>query len=201
MRGSAEVALQANPEPTARDALVECLEESERVLRMLNTLLDISEAEAGMMKLTCAQVDLERLLLDVVELYRYVAEDKQIRLEMDVLPGTQVKADAMRLSQVLANLLDNAIKYTPTGGCVALKAGSDSNGPFVRIRDTGQGIPEAEQGKIWDRLYRGDKSRSQRGLGLGLSLVKAVVEAHGGAVHVESREGQGATFTVRLPKV
>ena len=104
------------------------------------------------------------------------------------------------MRQVFANLLDNAIKYTPEGGQVTISVGEESGQAVARFRDNGIGIPAEEQHKIWSRLYRGDKSRSQRGLGLGLSLVKAVVEAHGGTVTVASQLDHGAEFTVRLPK-
>ena len=98
-----------------------------------------------------------------------------------------------------ANLLDNAIKYTPAGGRVEISAGREGGRAVLRVSDTGLGIPADELPRIWDRLFRGDRSRAERGLGLGLSLVKAVVEAHGGTVSVDSELGRGSTFTVSLP--
>jgi signal transduction histidine kinase len=103
------------------------------------------------------------------------------------------------MRQALANLLDNAIKYTPNGGQVTITVHSEGNQALIIFKDTGIGIPADEHDKIWSRLYRGDKSRSQRGLGLGLSLVKAIVEAHGGKVTVFSIPERGSEFTVRLP--
>jgi signal transduction histidine kinase len=103
------------------------------------------------------------------------------------------------MRQVLGNLLDNAIKYTPNGGRVEITANKTEEGVIVSVKDTGIGIPSGEIAKIWDRLYRGDQSRSQRGLGLGLSLVRAVVKAHGGKVDVQSEPGKGSIFTVFLP--
>jgi signal transduction histidine kinase len=107
--------------------------------------------------------------------------------------------DPDRMRQAFGNLLDNAIKYTGEGGTVTISAGRTDGQATVRFRDTGMGIPEAEQGRIWDRLYRGDKSRSQRGLGLGLSVVRAVVQAHHGAVTVTSKPGEGSEFSIVLP--
>ena len=102
------------------------------------------------------------------------------------------------MRQVFANLLDNAIKYTAPGGEVRINGRRTGSNVLVSFRDTGMGIPREEQDKIWERLYRGDKSRSQRGLGLGLSLVRAFVEAHGGRVEVESALGKGSEFKVWL---
>jgi signal transduction histidine kinase len=209
LRATAETALQPEAAPeAARDALVDCVEESERVLSMLNTLMDITEAETGMMKLRTEPADLAQLANEVVDLYQYVAEEKNVTLST-ILPShsdaqpsalnSHPSIDLARMRQVFANLLDNAIKYTPEGGRVSLTIRSEPGWAIAVFRDTGMGIPPEEQDKIWTRLYRGDKSRSQRGLGLGLSVVKAIVQAHGGQVTVSSRPDQGSEFTVRLP--
>jgi len=108
--------------------------------------------------------------------------------------------DRNRMRQVFANLLDNAIKYTPENGAITITVLEETGSVLVRFRDTGIGIAPEEHAKVWERLYRSDKSRSQRGLGLGLSLVKAVVEAHQGRVTLASQPGQGAEFIVTLPK-
>jgi signal transduction histidine kinase len=107
--------------------------------------------------------------------------------------------DPNRIQQALANLLDNAVKYTLEGGHISIDCNASAEQVRVTFKDDGIGIPASEQARIWDRLYRGDKSRTQRGLGLGLSLVKAVVEAHGGRVTVQSAEGAGSEFVVSLP--
>ncbi|MCX6914766.1 MAG: HAMP domain-containing sensor histidine kinase, partial [Verrucomicrobia bacterium] len=201
LRAIAEVALQPDADPaTAREALADCLEESERVVSMLNTLMDITEAEAGMMKLQREPADLCQLAREVVELYQYVAEEKKIAVRTELPAPCEASVDRTRMRQVFANLLDNAVKYTPAGGSVTISLRNGSDRAVAVFRDTGIGIPAEEQDKIWLRLYRGDKSRSQRGLGLGLSLVRAVVEAHGGLVTVSSQADQGAEFTVSLPK-
>jgi signal transduction histidine kinase len=200
LRGTAEVALQSGADPSQmREALADCVEESERVLSMLNTLMDIAEAEAGMMKLNREPVDLCQLAREVIELYQYVAEEKKIAVHAELPEPCQAKVDRIRVRQVFANMLDNALKYTPDGGSVTISVHCLQGEALTVFRDTGVGIPPEEQDKIWARLYRGDKSRSQRGLGLGLSLVKAVVEAHGGLVSVSSVPNAGSQFTIRLP--
>jgi len=199
-RGLAEMALQTDADAGAyREVLADCLEESERILTMLTTLMDISEAETGVLPLKLEPVNLAALLARVEELYRYVAEEKQITLSSACPPDLVVSIDPPRIQQALANLLDNAIKYTLPGGRVEVEAYRESPYVAVAVRDSGEGIPPEEIPRIWDRLYRGDKSRSARGLGLGLSLVKAVVQAHGGRVEVASQPGAGSRFTVYLP--
>ena len=202
LRASAEVALeQAEAHPALyREALADCLEESERLLTMLRTLMDISEAETGMMRLALEPVHLASLLAEVVDLYQYVIDEHQLSVSTTAAPTVWVSADPTRLRQVIANLLDNAIKYTPPGGQITLTASQEPTGVAVVVEDTGRGMTPNELGHIWDRLYRGDRSRSQRGLGLGLSLVKAVVQAHHGAVAVSSTPRRGSRFTVRFPK-
>jgi len=199
MRGSAEFALQTDSEAPKREALADCIEESDRVLTMLNTLMDITEAEHGMMRLRRERKSVSQLLENVLEIYRLVGDEKKIEISAHCDGPCEAEVDPNRIQQALANLLDNAVKYTGEHGHIWIDCSSSNDSVQVGIRDDGIGIPVAEQPKIWDRLYRGDKSRGQRGLGLGLSLVKAVVEAHGGRVTVKSTEGAGSEFSVSLP--
>ena len=200
LRGTADLALQAQADPAAaREALADCLEESERVLLLLETLLDVSAAETGVLPLRRASVDLRTVLAGAASLYREVAEERNLRVEVEAPDPVLVEADALRLGQAVANLLDNALKYTPAGGRVTLAARNDGTQGVIEVSDSGPGVPAAEREKIWRRLYRGDASRSLRGFGLGLSVVKAIVEAHHGLVTVEDAPGGGARFTVRLP--
>jgi heavy metal sensor kinase len=200
LRGISESALQGPQDPASlRSALADCLEESDRVVTMLNTLMDISEAETGTMRLALEDVNLAEIARTTIALYEDAAEDKGIRLTADALDDVVAAADRNRLRQVVANLVDNAIKYTPAGGDVDISVGRRNGYAVIRVRDTGTGIEPEELSRIWERLYRSDKSRSERGLGLGLSLVKAIVEAHGGRVSATSAVGKGTAFEVTLP--
>lgn len=200
LRGVAELALRSDHRPEAlQQALADCLEESDQLLTMLNTLMDISEAETGVLKLALEPVNVAALVEAAVDLYRHVAEDKHIAVSTVSDPTLFLMADRSRLRQVLANLLDNAIKYTPFGGRVDLEAVQWQSMVVISVRDTGIGVLAHEAPRIWDRLYRGDHSRAERGLGLGLSLVRAIVMAHRGRVDVASATGEGSIFTIALP--
>jgi len=199
MRASAELALQSESDEDTKEALADCVEESDRVLTMLNTLMDITEAEHGMMRLHRERRSVSELVENVLEVYRLVGDEKKIEISAACDGACYAEVDPSRIQQALANLLDNAVKYTPEHGRISIECSSSGDAVHVAIKDDGIGIPAAEQPRIWDRLYRGDKSRGQRGLGLGLSLVKAVVEAHGGRVTVQSAEGTGSEFNVSLP--
>jgi signal transduction histidine kinase len=194
----AEEALDGD-DAARREALADCLEETERLTTMLDTLMDISEAETGAMKLSMENVDLSALIDEVVELYDFVAEDKGVTVSVNSARALYLPADRSRLRQVIANLVDNAIKYTPRGGRVEIQSLQEDHQVVLLVRDTGVGIPPDEVTRIWDRLYRGDKSRSQRGLGLGLSLVKAVIQAHQGRVEVSTNSSGGSRFSLYLP--
>jgi signal transduction histidine kinase len=206
LRGAAEMALASPPPGDCarqaehyREVLADCVEESDRVLVMLNTLMDISEAESGTMQLRREPVPLADVVARAIDLYRDVADAKGVALAAAAPADIVVTADRTRLEQVAANLIDNAVKYTPPGGRVDVEVRREADAAVLRVRDTGPGIPADELPRIFDRLFRGDTSRAERGLGLGLSLVKAVVEAHGGTVDVISDPGRGSTFSVSLP--
>ena len=202
LRGVAEFALQdANNREACREALGDCMEESERVLTMLNTLMDVAEAETGVMRLQKAALSLSQVIENVVDLYEIVAEEQNTKVQLHLDKTLSIQADRTRLQQALANLLDNALKYGGRGGTVSVESMAEGADAVISVSDEGMGISENEIPRIWERLYRGDYSRSRRGLGLGLSFVKAIVEAHGGSVHVDSRLKKGSTFIVKLPRL
>jgi signal transduction histidine kinase len=167
---------------------------------MLNTLMDISEAETGAMKLNLEKVSLSNIVAEIVDLYGYIAEEKNIAIHTFFPEELHLTGDRNRLQQALSNLLDNALKYTHDGGRIDIEAFERGDNILITMKDTGIGIPREELPKIWDRLYRVDNSRSTRGLGLGLSLVKAVVEAHKGHIEVTSEPLSGSIFSIYLPK-
>src|SRR3984893_1382712 len=200
LRGVAEMALKSEVPPERyREALSDCLEESDQVLQMLNMLMDISEVEAGSVRLDLREINVSALLNDVCELYNCIAEEKNIAVQVICPTDTVVPGDRNRLLQAMANLMDNAIKYTPAGGTVELSANEFDEGIVIEVKDSGIGIAAEDLPRIWDRLYRGDKSRTQRGLGLGLSLVKAVVQAHRGNIKAFNESPHGCRFLISLP--
>jgi len=199
LRAVAELPLRSEAGTSdCREALADCIEESDKVLGMLDTLMDISEAETGTIALALEPVDVSEFLREAHEAYHYAAEEKGLRVEVAAEKNIRVLCDRSRMRRVISNLLDNAVKYTPSGGEIRLTAAREGTLAAITVRDTGVGIPPQDMPRIWERLYRSEAGRSQRGLGLGLSLVKAIVQAHDGSVDVSSSPGAGSRFTVRL---
>ena len=199
-RNVAELALIEADPAKARDGLAHALEEADRVSATLTALMDVSEAEAGTMRLSVERLRAAPIAEEAITLYADEADERGIVIESAIDSTLEVSADRTRLRQVLANLIENAVKYTGDGGRVTVAA-RDDEGTVITVSDTGAGIAPHDLPLVWDRLYRADASRSVRGLGLGLSLVKAIVEAHGGHVSVRSSVGHGSTFSIALPHV
>src|SRR5690606_34734563 len=158
--------------------------------------------DLGNMTLHTETVSLDGLILDVVNLYELVAEDKGVELRyQNLAPGDHllVRGDKVRLQRALANLIDNAVKYTNRNGHVVVSAERRGDRIAVAVEDDGVGMAAADFPHIWDRLFRGHNSSAERGMGLGLSLVQAIITAHGSQVLVESQPGAGSTFSFQLP--
>ena len=200
LRAVAEYSLQNDHTvPALRDALGNCLEQSQQVIATLNTLLSVAEANAGTMLLKREEVDLHALVLETVDLYREVAEDKMITIETESAASVVVSADRVRLRQIVANTLDNALKYTPRGGRVRINCAERNDYVSMSFADSGPGFAESDLDRVFDRLYRGEQSRVQPGLGLGLSLVLAIARAHGGRVSATNLLPNGACISIMLP--
>jgi signal transduction histidine kinase len=176
------------------------VEECDRLLGMINTMLEISEFEAGVATLNITNVDISALVEEACDLFRPVAEDKGLVIKTKVPSQLLVSADKSKLQRVVTNLLDNAIKYTTSGGVVTVSVDLGEKGAIISFHDTGMGMAADDIPRIFDRFYRADKSRSEPGAGLGLSLVLAIVQAHRGDIQVKSAPGTGSTFTIVLPR-
>jgi two-component system phosphate regulon sensor histidine kinase PhoR len=193
----------AHEEPRQREEFLRIMKtHGDRLNALVSDLLQLSQIESGEYRWRRDSVDVVALVRRAEGLVAPLAQRKQIALRCaGTIPALHVIADAEKLMQVLLNLLDNALKYTDEGGAVDVEVEAGDGVAVIRVRDTGIGIPPADQPRIFERFYRVDRARSRAlgGTGLGLSIVKHIVEAHGGTVGVESRLGKGSTFCVTLP--
>jgi len=202
LRGELEaIAQRPRLDGEARDTVGSSLEETERLTRIVESLLAISRLDAGEAQMECVRFDLAELAATTTEQMRLLAEDKHIRLECRANGQVEIAGDRARLKQVVVNLVDNAIKYTPEGGAVVVVVTDDDDHAVVLVEDNGAGVPADALPHLFERFYRVDKARSRQmgGAGLGLAIVKSIVVAHGGQVKVESAEGKGSRFLVELP--
>lgn len=196
LRARLEVTLMSEQDKEVyRDALNETMAETDELLKTFNALLLIGEAESGLDRSKLETVDLTARIADVVELYEPAAEEAGLVLEADIAWDLVVRGNPNLISQAVVNLLDNALKYTPEGGTVHVRAGKADAQPFVEVSDSGPGIPEAERTRVLNRFVRLESSRSTPGSGLGLSLVAAVAKLHGAALTLDDN---GPGLRVRL---
>jgi heavy metal sensor kinase len=202
IRTEAEVALAGAPSAAALRGLVESmLEECGRLTRLTDQLLTLAREEAVALVPRPEPVDLAELAGGVAETLRPLADVKGVALVVEAGDGATVVGDPVRLRQLVMNLIDNAIKYTPPGGAVRVAVGRSGGGVRLAVTDTGEGIPAEHLPRVFDRFYRVDKARSreQGGTGLGLSIVRSVATSHGGTVALSSTEGGGTACVVELP--
>jgi signal transduction histidine kinase len=206
IRACAEMSLAAHHRNTSANAdangawAADAIEECDRLLEMLETTLDIAEADSGAARLDLGSIDFAEIVRGGCELFQPVAEDRRVRIVPGVPEHCWIEGDRQRLQRVIANLLDNALKYTPAGGEVRITLREQPQRVLLTIEDTGVGIAADEVPRIFQRFYRCDPSRSGPGIGLGLSLALAFVRAHRGDITVASTRGRGSTFTVTLPQ-
>ena len=202
MRGVAETTLTRKADISSyRDMAVTVIEESDRLVGQINTILELAEIDAGLKVLAMEEVDLARIVCMAVELYQPAAEERNIELavQLDKQP-VSVAGNLNGLQRLLANLLDNGVKFTPAGGKITITLLAEADYAVLSVADNGPGIPKEDMEQIFDRFYRGDSSRSIAGNGLGLALVKAIAQKHHGTVTVVSDGTSGSCFVVRLPK-
>jgi len=202
LKGEIEVALRSPRGPQEYQRVLESgLEEIDRISRLVEGLLLLARADAGVLRLDLRPVELQELLLEIYEQMKVVADNRSVNLQRASLEAVSIRGDREHLRRLLLNLVDNGIKYTPEGGSVTLSLQSAKEWATVRISDTGIGLSKDEQERIFTRFYRAVEARSQRegGAGLGLCIALSIAEAHGGKIQVESTPGQGSTFKVLLP--
>jgi heavy metal sensor kinase len=209
LKGEIEVALRSPRAPEEyRRVLTSTLEEVERMARLVEDLLLLSRADAGALRFESEPVELDHLIEEVAKQAEVLARPRQTRVSLTEMAPLVVRGDGQRLKQLLLNLVDNAIKYTPAGGQVTLGlravpdgAAASEERAEIFVRDTGIGIAPADVPRIFERFYRADPARSREagGAGLGLCISRTIVEAHQGRIEVESAPGQGSTFRVLLP--
>jgi len=189
--------------PTSPEEIATLRDETALLTRLVTDLRLLSLAESGQLKLERANINVVELITRAVEPFRLQAQSSEVQLNLDLASNLpQIEVDVDRMTQVIRNLLGNALRHTPAGGQVTVACQSDKPQELsITVSDTGDGIPPDDLPYVFDRFYRADKSRSRTsgGSGIGLTIVKQLVEAHGGRVWVESQPGQGATFGIRLP--
>ncbi|MDP8236753.1 MAG: ATP-binding protein [Candidatus Erginobacter occultus] len=201
IRGSAEMSLSLESSAEELKSVVAgTVEGCDQLLSLINTMLDISEMESGIRNLNCSVIDISEVVNRGVEIFQPVAEENGIGLSVQTPISVQIRGDTRKLQRALANLVDNALKHTPAGGCVSVSLKEKGGEVSISVRDTGTGIPLAQLPHVFKRFYRSENENGS-GSGLGLSLARAIVRFHEGEITVESVPGEGSTFTIVLPSV
>ena len=198
IRGAAEMALTNTASDEHRAFAANMIEDCDRLIGIINTMLDIAEAESGAAEIILEEVDIARVTRRACELFQAIAEENSVKITTELPDSCVVHGEARKLQRMVANLLDNALKYTPPEGTVTVSVHADNGQVAISISDTGVGISADDLPHIFKRFYRCDISRAKGGTGLGLSLVQAIVHSHGGSVNATSHPGKGSTFTVTL---
>lgn len=192
--------LKENKLTLKREFVEDLMEETQSIASLINTLLEISEADSQSLVLHKEFFRLNDLIKECVELYEYVSEERKANIQVLMNEELYVNADRNKLKRVVANLIDNALKYSPQNPQIKITAQRKDLHLFLSLQDNGIGIPEDDLAKIWQRLYRGDASRTTPGMGLGLSFVKSIVDAHQWSIRAEPTTHQsGSIFIIEIP--
>lgn len=202
IRALSETLLSAPTKPSSgnNEAAI-IIKECDQLIQMINATLDVAEAESGASQLNQETVDMSKLTADACELFETLAEEKNITLGAQLVTGCDVVGNVSALQRMLANVIDNAIKYTPENGKISVTLEKNDKNVLIRVTDTGIGISASDQERIFERFYRCDLSRSMVGCGLGLSYSRAVAQSLGGQIHVASVPGKGSCFKIILPAI
>ena len=198
---TAQFLLDVDPPADRRRAMLSTTRRAAAQMnRLIGDLVDDARIEAGRLVIEFGVVDVGALLRTAEERYRPIAEKRGVELRIGPLEGPiRIRGDELRILQALGNLLDNAVKFTPAGGTVVLEASATSTAVALSVSDTGPGIADSDASRVWDRFWQARKS-DPKGVGLGLAIVRGIVEAHGGRVLLESKVGVGSIFALTLPR-
>jgi heavy metal sensor kinase len=202
LKGNMEVTLSRQRDALEyRDTIAECLDRINFLIKIVNDLFLISRFETRKINLDLNYVNIGEVVRDMFDFFLPMAQEKKLQFKVTRCDDVVLIADKTRILQLMSNLIDNAMKFTPEHGEILLSLTNESGAARLYVRDTGIGIPESKISKIFDRFYQVDESRSgsERGSGLGLQICKRIVEAHGGSIVVQKNPDRGATFVVMLP--
>jgi signal transduction histidine kinase len=202
MDGWLHILLDGEPGPLNEEQhrfLTTVKRNSDRLMRLVGDLLLIGQMDAGRFTLEMADVDIGDLVGETVTLFTGMAAEKRIELTADTGPGVVVHGDRLRLSQLLSNLVSNAVKFTPEGGQVRVRVGEQDGSCQIEVTDSGIGIPAAERAHLFERFYRASTATGTAGTGLGLAISKAIAGAHGGTIRIADSGGRGTRFVVEIP--
>ncbi|MFN3270548.1 MAG: sensor histidine kinase, partial [Candidatus Kapaibacteriota bacterium] len=202
LQGELEIALHSKKTPEEyEEVLISALEEVSRLSNVVESILELSRAETGQIAINLKMDNISKIVEEVAEDISIIAEQKQIQIDKQIEPNIFVPIDSLRIHQALINLLDNATKYSRQGGVVWIKLYKDTDYAIITVEDNGIGIPKEDLNNIFDRMYRAKKNEKSgiKGYGIGLSIVKWIVEAHQGTIEVESEVNKFTRFTIKLP--
>ena len=202
MDGWLHILLDGEPGPLNEEQhrfLTTVKRNSDRLMRLVGDLLLIGQMDAGRFTLEPTDVDLAELVGETIALFAGTAGEKHIELTADAQPGAVVHGDRLRLTQLLSNLVSNAVKFTPEGGQVWVRVGEQNGTCQVEVTDSGIGIPAADRAHLFERFYRASTATGTAGSGLGLAISKAIAEAHGGTIRIADSSGSGTRVVVQIP--